>query len=297
MLGRRNAGVRKLSKQPGFAKLDQSPGFTLIELLVVIAIIAILAAMLLPALARAKCKAHGVSCLNNTKQTTLAWLMYSTDNSDKLVSNPGWVDTGNSGSFMTWSSDPRNTNTAPLLDSDASLLAGYLRSVGIYKCPGDTFKSADNPGPRTRSTGLNGALAGKPTVQGKGPNNDRNYYGSGGTAGIATKTSNLITPGPAQIFTFIDEHPDSINDASFMFDPGWPRGQERWRDLPASHHCGAGGMSFADGHSEIHKWRNQGGLTVYPVKFNEWGKSVERNINLLINQDYEWLQDRMPYTN
>src|SRR5439155_14777011 len=132
-----------------------SGGFTLIELLVVIAIIAILAAMLLPALSRAKCKAQGIGCLSNTKQTTLAWIMYSTDNNDKLVSNPGWVDTGNTGSYMSWSSDPRVIATAPLLDADNSLLAGYLKSVGIYKCPGDNFKSPDNLGPRTRSTGLN----------------------------------------------------------------------------------------------------------------------------------------------
>jgi len=269
-------------------------GFTLIELLVVIAIIAILAAMLLPALTKAKMKAQGISCLNNNKQMSLAWIMYSTDDNEKLVSNPGWVDTGGTGSYMTWNSDPRNTNVPPLVDAEVSLLANYHKSTRVYKCPGDNYQSAANPGPRTRSGGLNGSLAGKPTVQGTGPDGTRNYYGGGG-AGVATKSSQLLTPGPAMIFTFIDEHPDSINDASFMLDPGWAKGQEKWRDLPASHHNGAGGMAFADGHAEIHKWKNVNGRTVYPVRYIEWGTSPERSINLGISPDYEWLEDRCPY--
>jgi prepilin-type N-terminal cleavage/methylation domain-containing protein/prepilin-type processing-associated H-X9-DG protein len=267
--------------------------FTLIELLVVIAIIAILASMLLPALSRAKAKGQGIACLNNTRQITLGWVLYCTDQTDKFPPNPGWV-----GGTMDWTANTDNTNSAILLDSAQSAMAEYLKATMVFKCPADTYKSPANPGPRVRSYAMNGVLSGKPTVQGKGPDNTRLYYGQSsqpGSPGIATKTTQLVTPGPARIWALLDEHADSINDAVFMFDPGYMQGQEKWRDLPASYHSGAGSFSFADGHSEIHKWRNPRGTTVYPVRYVAWDTTAERQINLGISVDYEWMQDGMPY--
>jgi prepilin-type processing-associated H-X9-DG protein len=133
---------------------------------------------------------------------------------------------------------------------------------------------------------VNGALGAGPVFNSGIPG--RTYFS-------AHKTSDLLTPGPALILCVIDEHPDSINDGLFMFNPGLAQGQEKWRDLPGSTHGGAGGMSFCDGHSEIHKWRNERGYTCYSVRYVVWDQTNERNINLGINQDYEWLDERMPY--
>jgi len=267
---------------------EDSPrnGFTLIELLVVIAIIAILAAMLLPVLAKAKVQAQGVQCMNNGSQMAKAWTMYAGDNNDRCVNNFGVAQSDYDVSkglyntwcvdVMDWSLNQQNTNTSLL---QKGLLGPYMgQSVGSYKCPADIFLSAAQTQAgftaRVRSYSMNdfvGIFSDCPTCADGGANSGTDYTYAGKNQFNTDWPQYLklaSIPQTATIFVFLDEHPDSINDG--YFDDGGqssPDDPTPWNnpgsDTPASFHNGACGFSFSDGHSEIHKWLNRG--TVCPV--------------------------------
>jgi prepilin-type N-terminal cleavage/methylation domain-containing protein/prepilin-type processing-associated H-X9-DG protein len=238
--------MNKTMKRQTYSKQSsRGRGFTLIELLVVIAIIAILAAMLLPALAKAKSKAQAIQCLNNLKQLQLGWFLYSGDNDDRIVATGGTAVLTSLIPIPT-THLPGNTNANWVLgkatDADPTfefikngLLYPYSKTAAIYKCPGDKTQNH-------RSMSMNAWM---------NPINTEGKLNAAYT--IFRKQSNI--KNPVETWVTIDENEAKINDGWFLIQPDKP-GSWADQDIPAGYHNNSGGLSYADGHAQTKKWKD-----------------------------------------
>jgi prepilin-type N-terminal cleavage/methylation domain-containing protein len=250
-------------------------GFTLIELLVVIAIIAILAAMLLPALSRAKRKAEAVQCVSNLKQLQFGWQMYAGDFNDYMLPNAPLGSTTDKtwcyGSTEDWHFADANTNAALYRQS---IMAPFMgNQLGVYKCPADKIPS-DN-GPRLRTYSMQSQMG--------------NLYTYGITRAYNPnyaaykKVAELVSPlPPALALVFLEENMCSMNDGYLQVNNGTPV----FPDVPGSYHIWSTGVSYADGHNEIHKWRTS--VLAIPVKYGYSAASIGTGVN---NADWKWYSE------
>lgn len=289
---------RRIKTCKGLKRGQSFHGFSLLELLVVIAIVTVLAALLLPVLHLGRLKAAGLGCLNNHRQLALAWRMYSDDNNEQLLYASGvWPYTANDSDVWVsgWiNHDPNNrSNWDVEQDITKSPLWPYSgKAPAIWKCPADhsTITTADGVRrPRVRSMSMNIWVGGfRGTDQGLSGSAD-GWAPGGSKWRVYLKATDMVDPGPTRTFVFLDMREDSIDVGNFAPDmTGWPDQPQSigFYDLPGNYHHRANGFSFADGHAEIHRWRDE--RTMPPLVRDGYVPDMFRSP---ANRDVLWLQE------
>lgn len=262
----------------------ESQAFTLIELLAVACVLCLLAAVLATAMARTAPNSPAMQCLNNYRRLGAAFSMYAEDNRGRLVYNHDGAQTGKVagseawvGGWMDYTTASDNTNTDLLINHErypfGAFFGPYLKTPGPFKCPADksSVLMAGQRMPRVRSVSMSNRV-------GQGSRS----WSSFTSYQMYSKIADFSQPPPSQIFVFLDEHPDSINDGWFVTDP-----DTQWQliDYPAAYHNGGCGFGFADGHSEIHRWKDKRTMPILGP-----GQILPLNVTLPGDVDLQWLQ-------
>ncbi|HEV2693882.1 MAG TPA: DUF1559 domain-containing protein [Verrucomicrobiae bacterium] len=286
-------------------KRTRRPAFTLIEVLVVMAVIAILAALLMPALSKARERGLAMVCLNNTKQLALGVQLYTDDHDGQLPYNMGM--SGQPSSFrtnlnwvnnvMTWDLSSDNTNIATI--RQAALGAYVSGSPAVYRCPSDrglsSVQVAAGWDGRIRSYSMNALVGNAGAFSATGYNvNDPHYK-------QFFKSSQITRP--SEIFTFLDEHPDSIDDGYFVnkemtatvsgYSSSVTTVSPEWTDLPGSYHNRSAAFSFADGHSSLHRWQGRSTIRSAAASASYLPVSIDgQDLS-----DFQWVMEHMSTEN